>query len=84
MATAERLTVAPDSAPNNLGGGAGGGDGYGERLARLEEKVEHLATKNDISKLEILIVKIQSELVATKWALGALIAIAAIVSRLIT
>ena len=42
-------------------GNGGGRDDIGERLARLEEKVEHLASKEDIQKLKV-------------WILGGIVA----------
>ncbi|MGI9347565.1 MAG: hypothetical protein ACR2PV_06225 [Gammaproteobacteria bacterium] len=38
--------------PADRPGGNGGGGNVGERLARLEEKVDHLATKTDIEALK--------------------------------
>ena len=37
-------------------GGANGGASIGERLARLEERVNHLATKAEIEKLKYLMI----------------------------
>ena len=34
-------------------GSNGGGDGYGERLARIEAKLEFFATKEDIQKIKV-------------------------------
>ncbi len=34
-------------------GGNGGGDDIRERLARLEEKVGHLASKEDVQKIKV-------------------------------
>lgn len=33
----------------------GGGGNYGERLARVETKLEHMATKEDIQKIKVWI-----------------------------
>lgn len=50
-----------------LGGGNSGGGGFGERLARIEEGVKHLATSEDLQKLRV-------ELNIIKWILGTLVA----------
>jgi len=47
--------------PSSTAGGGGGSDGLGERLARLEEKVNHLATSKDISDLKELIMNNHAE-----------------------
>lgn len=40
--------------PSNYGAGGGsGGDDYGERLARLETRMDYLATKEDVTKIEV-------------------------------
>jgi len=44
------------------GDGGGGSGGVGERLARLEEKVNHLATTKDASEIKELIMKNDSEI----------------------
>lgn len=38
--------------PSAPGNGGDGGD-YGERLATIEERVKHLATKEDIQKIKV-------------------------------
>ncbi len=37
--------------------GDGGGDSLGERLARLETRIEYLATKEDVSEVKVLMEK---------------------------
>ena len=37
--------------------GAGGGGDYGERLARLETRIEQTATKEDVEKLRTEVVR---------------------------
>ena len=45
--------AAPESQPHVAGnGGRGGGGDRGERIARLEATMEHLATREDLAKLE--------------------------------
>lgn len=41
--------------PTRGGSGDGGGDSFGERLARLETRIEYLATKEDVSEVKVLI-----------------------------
>ena len=41
--------------PSSTAGGGGGTGGSGERLARLEEKVNHLATSKDVADIKELI-----------------------------
>lgn len=41
--------------PLNPGGGAGGGGGHGERLARIEAKMEYMATREDVAEVKTLI-----------------------------
>lgn len=41
--------------PSSTAGGGGGTNGFGERLARLEEKVNHLATSQDMAEIKELI-----------------------------
>lgn len=44
------------------------GDGLGERVARIEATLPHLATKEDVAKLETRIVeKLDAQ---TKWLIG--------------
>ena len=39
------------------GGGRGGDGDIGERVAKLEEKVSHLATKSDVQEIKIWALK---------------------------
>ena len=43
--------------PISVSSGAGGGGDYGERLARLETRIEQTATKEDVEKLRTEVVK---------------------------
>ena len=43
-------------------------DGHGERLARLEQAMEHVATKADIEGVRTLI--IEREAVMLRWLIG--------------
>ncbi len=43
-------------------------DGHGERLARLEQAMEHVATKADIEGVRALIV--ERETVTLRWLVG--------------
>lgn len=57
--------------------GSGGGNGYGdfrERLATLEEKSRHLATKEDVGDLKVSVEKLRSQFELVKWMLGIVIA----------
>jgi len=45
-----KLVPTPQSEPPHRGGG--GGD-YGERLARLEARMDFLATKEEIQKIKV-------------------------------
>ena len=51
---------SPAGRPGSSGGGNGGSN-HGERLARIEAKMEHAATKEDIQKLRV-------------WVLGGVLA----------
>lgn len=53
-----------------LGGGNGGGGGFGERLARIEERVKHLATSEDLQKVVTSVEKMRGELNIIKWIFG--------------
>ena len=53
------------------GGNGGGGDDLGEikeRLARLEERTSHLATKDDLQRMETTLVKSQNT--QLRWIIG--------------
>ena len=59
----------PEGRPSSRGGGNGGSD-HGERLARIEAKIEHLATREDVTKIEVLIER--KEATILRWLLGIL------------
>ena len=52
----------PSGTAGTAGDGGGGSGGVGERLARLEEKVNHLATSKDVSEIKELIMKNDAEI----------------------
>ena len=51
---------------------SGSGSDYGERLVRIETKLEYLATQADISDLKALIA--DKETTQTRWLIGVLLA----------
>lgn len=59
----------PEGRPSS-GGGGNGGAGHGERLARIEAKMEHVATREDLAKIEVLIERKESTML--RWLLGIL------------
>jgi len=80
--------VVPFKQPSQTSGSNdGSGSGFGERLARLEEKVEgvkeNMATKADIQEVKTLIATKETQ--ATRWQIGvmggALIAVVAALIR---
>lgn len=64
----------PAGRPSSGGGGNGGSD-HGERLARIEAKMEHVATREDLKKVEVLIERKESTML--RWLLG-IIAVAGV------
>lgn len=65
MSNGDRDNVAPVSSAEGhaRGGDDGGGGNFGERLARIEELIKHLATSEDLQK-------VRGELGIIKWMLG--------------
>ena len=57
----------PEGRPSS-GGGGNGGPGHGERLARIEARMEHVATREDLAKIEVLIERKESTML--RWLLG--------------
>ena len=57
----------PEGRPSS-GGGGNGGSGHGERLARIEARMEHVATREDLAKIEVLIERKESTML--RWLLG--------------
>ena len=55
--TDDNNVVSPPAPPVSASSGAGGGGDYGERLARLETRIEQTATKEDVEKLRTEVVK---------------------------
>ena len=64
--------VVPLSTPGRSG--SGGGD-YGERLARIEAQLEHMATREDLAEVKALIERKEASMLC--WLLG-LLSVAAI------
>ena len=63
------------SVPLIPGGGAGGGGDHGERLARIESKMEYMATREDVAEVKTLIER--KEATMLRW-LGGMVVVAAI------
>ena len=61
--------ASPEGTPS-AGSGGNGGSNHGERLARIEAKMEHVATREDIAKVETLIER--KEATMLRWLLGIL------------
>lgn len=55
--------------------GGGGGPRHGERLARIEAHLEHVATREDVAEIKALIERKESTML--RWLVG-VIAVAAI------
>lgn len=66
---------SPPRDPRPRGGNGNGGSHYGERLARIEAKMEHMATREDIASVKTLIA--EKETTTLRWLIG-IIAVAAI------
>ena len=62
------VELTPEGRPAQ--GSGNGGSGYGERLARIEAKMEHVATREDVTKVEVLIER--KEATILRWLLGIL------------
>ena len=57
--------------PLSMPGRSGfGGDDYGERLARIEAKLEHMATREDLAEVKALIECKETSML--RWLLGIL------------
>lgn len=68
--------------PISMSGGSDDGGDYGERLTRLETKVENMAAREDLAKVQTSIAEIktlivQREASMLRWLLGILITTAA-------
>ena len=61
------VELTPEGRPAQ---GGNGGSGYGERLARIEAKMEYVATREDVTKVEVLIER--KETTMLRWLLGIL------------
>ena len=62
------VELTPEGRPAQ--GGGNGGSGYGERLVRIEAKMEYVATREDVTKVEVLIER--KEATMLRWLLGIL------------
>lgn len=60
----------PPAGTPGPGGGGNGGSSHGERLARIEARMEYLATREDVSEVKVLIERKESTM--TRWLLGIL------------
>ena len=65
-----RGNVIPIRRTPRKGSGNGGGDGTSERLARLEERVNHLATSAELEKVVTNVEKLRGEVGMLKWICG--------------
>ncbi len=65
-----RGNVVPFRRTPRKGSGNGGGDGTSERLARLEERVNHLATSAELEKVVTNVEKLRGEVGMLKWICG--------------
>ena len=54
------------------GGPGNGSSSHGERLARIEAKMEYVATREDVSEVKVLIERKESTMM--RWLLGILAA----------
>lgn len=70
MTRPQNVVDLPEGRPSSPGGGSNGGSGHGERLARIEAKMEHIATREDLAKVEVLIERKESTML--RWLLGIL------------
>lgn len=69
-----RDVSSPLTSPDGGGGGGGGGD-VGERLATLEEKVNHLATESQVKDVLLTIEQVKTlisekESSNLRWLIG--------------
>ncbi len=58
----------PPGPPRNPQGGGPSNGGYGERLARIETRLETVATREDIADLKTMIAEKDSA--RSKWLIG--------------
>lgn len=64
-----RENVVPISSPGSSG--SGGGDDTGQRLARIEATMEHMATREDVADVKTLIESRNATM--TRWLVGILL-----------
>ena len=65
----------PSRRPPASSGSGNGGSGHGERLARIETELKHVATREDVEAIKTLIER--KEATMLRWLLG-LVGVAAI------
>ena len=75
VTTEDKIVRLPSTGTPAPAGPGNGGGGYGERLARIEAKMERMATREDISELKALIER--KEATMLRWLFG-LVAVAGI------
>ena len=62
----------PNVVPMQRSGGGSGDDGsHGERLARIESKMDYMATREDVQEVKTLIER--KEATMLRWLLGMLV-----------
>ena len=62
----------PNVVPIQRAGGGSGGDGnFGERLARIESRMDFMATREDVQEVKTLIER--KEATMLRWLLGLLV-----------
>ena len=71
-----RENVVPISSPG--GAGSGGSDDIGQRLARIEATIEHMATREDVADVKTLIERNNATM--TRWLVGILLTALGIVA----
>ena len=54
-----RENVVPIT-PTPSSGGGGGGSGHGERLARIEAKLEHMARRKDLDEVKTMVESVRT------------------------
>lgn len=73
MSSRGNIHQFPHGTPQGKSGnGNGGGDNTLERLARLEERMSHLATYSQIQETNLLIEKVRGEINTLRGELGIL------------
>ena len=71
MTREEEVVQTAPTGSSNPGGTRNGGSGNGERLARIEARLEHVATREDVSEVKVLIERKESTML--RWLLGLMV-----------